>query len=302
MIMFHLSERTMVDALLAAKARGVDVEIILDEKNLRSKSAKKIADELTSHGIVVTPSSPEFSITHAKAMIIDDRRAVVMSLNLTTIYEKTRDYGVTTDDPEVVSEFSRVFAADVENAVAHTKKTPTLSCNKLLWSPVTSEPKLVALVDSAERTIVASSENLGDSAIEAALARAASRHVSVRLLSPMCDMNPNPLFNVPIAKRMDSEGIDARLMPGPSSRERPYIHAKMMIVDGTRSYVGSINFSESSTHRARELGIIVDDPNAIGAFSQAFESDWSQAVMPPEDASGVCGKRADTSDPLDARD
>ncbi|MGH7328990.1 MAG: phospholipase D-like domain-containing protein, partial [Polyangiaceae bacterium] len=99
--MFHLSERSMVDALLAAKARGVDVRIILDEKNLRSKSAKKIADELASHGVVVTPSSPGFSITHVKAMILDDRRAVVMSLNLTTIYDKTRDYGVVTEDPQV---------------------------------------------------------------------------------------------------------------------------------------------------------------------------------------------------------
>lgn len=291
----------MVDALLAAKARGVDVRIILDEKNLKSKSAQKIVTELTSHGIVVTPSSPEFSITHAKAMIIDDRRAVVMSLNLTTIYDKTRDYGVVTEDPEVVAEFSRVFDADIENAAAHTKKTPPLSCTTLLWSPVSAEPKLVALVDSARRSIVASSENLGDAAIEAALARAVSRHVSVRLLSPMCDMNPNPLFNVPIVKRMDSEGIDARLMPGPSSHDRPYIHAKMMIVDGARAYVGSINFSENSTHAARELGIVVDDPHAIAAFSQAFDADWAQAVMPPGDATGACGKHAEVADPLEDR-
>ncbi|MGH7282239.1 MAG: phospholipase D-like domain-containing protein [Polyangiaceae bacterium] len=195
-----------------------------------------------------------------------------------------------------------MFDADVENASLHTKKTPPLSCTKLLWSPVTSEPKLVALIDSAQRSIVASSENLGDSAIEAALERAASRHVAVRVLSPMCDMNPNPLFNVPIVKRMDSEGIDARLMPGPSSRERPYIHAKMMIVDGARAYVGSINFSENSTHEARELGIVVDDPKAISAFSQAFDSDWSQAVLPPEDASGACGKHPAEADPLDTRD
>ncbi|HEX7663508.1 MAG TPA: phospholipase D-like domain-containing protein [Polyangiaceae bacterium] len=292
MIMFHLSERSMIDALLAAKARGVDVRLILDAKNLKSKSSQKIVAELEAHGVVVTPSSPDFSITHAKAMVIDDERVVVMSLNLTTIYPKTRDYGVVTTDHDVVAEFDRVFAADVQNAAAKTKITPPLSCTKLLWSPVSSEPKLVGLIDSAQQTIVTSTENLGDSAIEAALARAAARHVSVRVLTPLCDLNPNPLFNVPLVKKLDAEGVDARVMPGPSSPARPYVHAKMMIVDGKSAYVGSVNFSENSTHSARELGIVIDDPAAIGAFGGAFESDWAQAILPPEDTSNVCGKHA----------
>ncbi|MEO8797889.1 MAG: phospholipase D-like domain-containing protein [Polyangiaceae bacterium] len=290
MIMFHLSERSMIDALLAAKARGVDVRLILDAKSLKAKSAQKMVIELRDHGIVVTPSSPDFSITHAKAMVIDDERVVVMSLNLTTIFTKTRDYGVVTTDKDVVAEFDRVFAADVQNAAARTKITPPLTCSKLLWSPVNAEPKLVGLVDSAEHTIVTSTENLGNSAIEAALARAAARHVSVRVLTPLCDLNPNPLFNVPLVKKLDAEGVDARLMPGPSSPARPYIHAKMMLVDGKKAYVGSVNFSENSTHSARELGIVVDDPPTIAAFSRAFESDWTQAILPPDDPTTACRK------------
>lgn len=290
MIMFHLSERSMIDALLAARARGVDVRLILDAKNLRSKSSQKIVAELRDHGVVVTPSSPNFSITHAKAMVIDDERVVVMSLNLTNIYTKTRDYGVVTTDKDVVAEFERVFAADVQNAAARTKVTPPLTCSKLLWSPVNAEPKLVGLVDSAQHTIVTSTENLGDSAIEAALTRAAARHVSVRVLTPLCDLNPNPLFNVPLVKKLDADGVDARLMPGPSSPARPYIHAKMMLVDGKKAYVGSVNFSENSTHSARELGIVVDDPVTIAAFSKAFESDWTQAILPPPDATNACRK------------
>ncbi len=288
MIMFHLSEKSIIASLIAARARGVDVRLILDAKNLESRSSAKIVSELKSAGVVVTPSSPEFSITHAKAMVIDDRQAVIMSLNLTTLFEKTRDYALTTDDPAIVKEFLTVFDADVGNAAARTKNTPPLTCPSLLWSPVNSESRLVALIDSAKSTIVSSTENLGDKAIDRALANAANRGVKVRILAPLCDLNPNPLLNVPVVRELDDEHVDARLMPAPATRELPYIHAKMMIVDGARAYVGSINFSENSTRHARELGILFDDKNAIAQIGGAFESDWSKAILPPADTTGVC--------------
>ncbi len=288
MIMFHLSEKSIIRALIEARARGVDVRLILDAKNLESRSSQKIENELKNAGIVITPSSPEFSITHAKAMVIDDKRAVIMSLNLTTLYEKTRDYALTTEDPDVVREFLAVFDADVTNAAAHTKNTPPLSCPSLIWSPVNSESRLVGLIDSAKTSIVTSTENLGDKAIDAALEKAAARGVKTRVLTPLCDLNPNPLLNVPFVREMDAEKIDARVMPGPSTPDVPYIHAKMMIVDGTHAYVGSINFSENSTRHARELGILFDDPNAIAQISAAFESDFSKAIVPPADTTGVC--------------
>lgn len=293
MIMFHLSEKSIVRALIEARARGVDVHLILDAKNLESKSSQKIESELKNAGVVITPSSPEFSITHAKAMVIDDKRAVIMSLNLTTLFAKTRDYALTTEDPAVVHEFLSVFDADVENASARTKNTPPLSCPSLIWSPVNSESRLVGLIDSAKTSIITSTENLGDSAIDTALAKAAARGVKTRVLTPLCDLNPNPLLNVPLVRELDAEKVDARLMPGPSSPELPYIHAKMMIVDDTRAYVGSINFSENSTRHARELGIIFEDKSAITQISADFEADFAKAILPPDDTAGACGAHAE---------
>jgi phosphatidylserine/phosphatidylglycerophosphate/cardiolipin synthase-like enzyme len=293
MIMFHLSEKSIIRALIEARARGVDVQLILDAKNLESKSSQKIANELKNAGIAVTPSSLEFSITHAKAMVIDDQRAIIMSLNLTTLFAKTRDYALTTEDPAVVREFSSVFETDVQNASAHTKNTPPLSCASLLWSPVNSESRLVGLIDSAKTSIITSTENLGDKAIENALAKAAARGVKTRVLAPLCDLNPNPLLNVPVVRELDAEKIDARLMPGPSSPELPYIHAKMMIVDDARAYVGSINFSENSTRHARELGILFDDKRAIAQISADFEADFAKAILPPADTDGVCGAHSE---------
>ncbi|MEO8877960.1 MAG: phospholipase D-like domain-containing protein, partial [Polyangiaceae bacterium] len=104
-------------------------------------------------------------------------------------------------------------------------------------------------------------------------------------------------FNVPMAREMDADKIDARLMPGPSSRDLPYIHAKMILVDGARGYVGSVNFSENSTRHARELGVLFDDHAAIAAITNAFETDFAKAAPPPADTNGVCGHHSEAPEP-----
>ena len=290
MIMFHLTVPDVVNALVAAKGRGVDVRIILDGKNLESHASAAVEQVLVDHGVQVTASSPAFSITHVKAMVVDDARAYVMSLNLTRPFDRTRDYAVVTDDRGVVAEFDKVFDADVENATNRTKKTPTLSDAALVWSPVDAEPRIVALVDSARKTLLATTENLGDKAVAAALGRAAARGVTVHLLVPLCDEGGNPLRNVKLARELDHAHVDARLMPPPASRDQPYMHAKMLVVDGARAFVGSINFSENSMKRARELGIVFEDATAITAFTRVFESDWRFAEPPPADTDGLCAK------------
>ena len=279
--MFHLTQPDVENALDAAKARGVDVKIILDGGLLEKPASAAIAQRLEDHGIEVTKSSPAFSITHVKAMVVDDSRALIMSLNLTRPYDHTRDYAIVTDDRGVVDEMLRVFDADLDNAAHGTNKTPPLASDALVWAPVDAEARLVRLVDSAQKTISASTENLGDKAMQEAFARAAARGVAVRLLVPLCDENSNPLRNVKFVAELDKKNVDARVMPPPATHDQPYEHGKMIVVDGARAFIGSINFSENSMRRARELGVVFEDPAAIRAFTAAFDADWRYATPPP---------------------
>lgn len=287
--MFHLTVPDIVDALIAAKTRGIDVRIILDSKNLDNRASGAIAQRLVDRGIDVTRSSPAFSITHVKAFVVDDTRAVVMSLNLTRPFDHTRDYAVVTDDAAVVADFLKVFDADIDNAAHRTGKTPDgLTSTALVWSPE-SEARISQLIDSAHATIIASTENLGDKAIHAAFTRAENRGVKVRVLVPMCDLGSDPTRNLKFVGELDHAHVDARVMPAPATREQPYTHAKMIIVDGTQLFLGSTNFSENSTRHARELAIIVGDHAVISAVTTAFEADWRFAAPPPPPkAENVC--------------
>lgn len=287
-MMFHLTVPEVENALAAAEGRGVAVHLLLDGKNLDSRGSAELAQRLVDHGVIITRASSGFSIMHAKAMIIDDSRAMIMSLNLTRPYDHTRDYAIVTDDAGVIDEMLRVFDADVANAEHHTASTPALANAALVWSPVDAEARLVSLVDSAQHTVEASTENLGEHAMQDAFARAAKRGVNVRVLAPQCDLGGDPYHNAKPILELEKKNVDARVMPPPSSREQPYMHAKMIIVDGARAFVGSINLSENSMKRARELGIVIEDHAAITAFHAAFESDWRFGAPPPEKPDGSC--------------
>ena len=281
MVMFHLTVQDVVDALAAAGKRGVDVEIIIDQGNWSSHTPTALKTELANAGVVVHPSTTGFRITHEKSFVVDGTTAYIMSLNLTSPFVTTRDYAVVTHDAGIVKEFMSVFDADVTNAANNTAITPTVSDANLAWSPINSESRLVSFVESATKTLVVSSENLGDAPIQAALIAAAKRGVTVRVIAPLCDQNSDATYDLPFLAALAKGSVEARAMPSPSTASVPYEHAKMMIADGTKAFIGSINFSTASTTNARELGIFFDDPGAIAMISRAFEDDWSNAVTPP---------------------
>ncbi len=288
MTMFHLTNPAVVTAMVNAVARGVVVEAILDAKNLADQQRPGSPyEDLIQGGVKVTPSSPSFSITHVKAMVVDDITAFITSINLTTEYAETRDYGFITTDKGIISEMDKVFQADLANAKNKTGLTPTLTNSNLVWSPVTSETKLSQLVASAKQSIILTVENLGDKPFQQALLTAAKNHVSVRVITPACDKNSNPLYDFPFLKTLAAGGVETRVMPAPASANQPYMHGKMILVDGERAFIGSVNFSTNSMTEARELGVVFTDTSSLNDINASFEQDWSVAV-PASNATPKC--------------
>jgi phosphatidylserine/phosphatidylglycerophosphate/cardiolipin synthase-like enzyme len=53
------------------------------------------------------------------------------------------------------------------------------------------------------------------------------------------------------------------------------MHAKIIVADGQRAFVGSENISTASLERNRELGIIVSDQKVLAILQQTFWYDWN---------------------------
>ena len=54
-----------------------------------------------------------------------------------------------------------------------------------------------------------------------------------------------------------------------------YLHAKAIIVDGKKAWVGSVNGSTAALTNNREFGIFVTEPALISKLSKSILSDFS---------------------------
>jgi phosphatidylserine/phosphatidylglycerophosphate/cardiolipin synthase-like enzyme len=83
--MFLFSDPSLLQAVIDAQHRGVDVRIMLNpERRDGEKENANTRKKLTDAGVHVIDSNPQFDATHEKSMVIDDETAFVQSLNWET--------------------------------------------------------------------------------------------------------------------------------------------------------------------------------------------------------------------------
>ncbi|MFA7717999.1 MAG: phospholipase D-like domain-containing protein, partial [Candidatus Absconditabacterales bacterium] len=56
---------------------------------------------------------------------------------------------------------------------------------------------------------------------------------------------------------------------------KPYLHAKMILIDHKIILLGSMNLSANSLDMNREIGILLLDPTIIHGFTTQFSTDWN---------------------------
>jgi phospholipase D len=99
---YDFTSKPILNALLNAKNRGVDIQIILDKSNLSSKHSLLSQIKNDELNFYIDKSVP--SIAHNKIMIIDDISVITGSYNLTEAAEKRNSENLLViKDPSVAS-------------------------------------------------------------------------------------------------------------------------------------------------------------------------------------------------------
>jgi phosphatidylserine/phosphatidylglycerophosphate/cardiolipin synthase-like enzyme len=278
--MFHLSQKDLVDKIIELGTRGVHVQILLDDGLLEKPSATAIAARITASSggknIEIKPSSTGFSITHTKALLIDDSQLLISTINFSNAIDYSRDFGVILTDKDAIAEFDKVFANDWALSGTDQNSTPSLSVEELAWSPVNSKAKIVGLIGKAKSVLNMQVENLGSFEIQNALRSAVRRGVQLRLVMSMCADGTGER-NWPFMDELVKGGIKIKVMEGDRDALHPYIHAKFIAVDGTDFFIGSENFSRNSLDYAREVGVVAESRQVVADLNETFEKDWTNA-------------------------
>lgn len=277
MTMFRVTHPEVLEALIAARARGVVVKVLIDKATARFEKPTGPSFKLRQGGVEVVQSTSKFSITHSKTFVVDSTSAYIMTLNLTRIPQVVRDVGIITEEPETVEYLEKLFAADWHNALNDDNQTPPDIPDNLVVAPVDASEKLRALIRNAKKTLQVVAENLSHHEVINELIKAHIRGVKVQVLLPRCNFSKQD-FNIPAAQDLNQSGIDVRMMPDPEGRDLPYIHQKSISADSRVAFIGSENFSYNSIERARELGIVFRDIYQIRQLDKVFNEDFAKAL------------------------
>jgi cardiolipin synthase A/B len=268
--MFVFSDPDLINAVIAAKKRGIDVQVMLnparrsgEEEN--SETRKLLEDA----GIEVKDSNPKFGLTHEKSMVIDEETAFVKSLNWATKnLTVTRDYAITTNHKHEVDEVVACFVADWNR----TDFNPGEQAH-MIWCTGNGRDKIARFIDEAKHTLFVQNERYQDSVIIERLVRAATRGVKVHIMArpPHALKKDKLVEGVGGLRIMDDVGIKVHTL------RHLKLHGKMLIADGSRAIVGSINLAPGSFDDRRELAIEVHDEDVVARLQQIAHEDWTNS-------------------------
>ena len=265
--MFLFTDPSMVEAVVAAEKRGVKVRVMLNPAR-RDGSAENEATRkaLEATGVEVRDSSPEFALTHQKSMVIDGKFGFVESLNWETRdLTETRDYAVSTTHPVEVSEMLNCFDADWN----HQKFEPHPT-SPLIWCPNNGRERIAEFIDAAKDTLWLQNERYQDTVIVERLVRAMRRGVKVHIMA-------RPPHNLKLNKLIEGVG-GLRIVQDVGAKVHRLkglkLHGKMLLADGKRAIVGSINLAPGSFDARRELAIQTDAHHVIKRLNDTTQFDW----------------------------
>lgn len=262
--MYLMTDKNVISALENDAKRGLDVRVMLDPSPYGGGSPTATLNALTAAGAKAQTSNPSFTYTHEKGMVIDGSTAYIMTSNFTLSAistGKNREYDIIDSTPQDVQGTIDIFNADWNRTAEH------VTDSNLVISPDNSRNDFVTFINNAKSSLIIEAEEMQDSTVEQAIASAAQRGVNVQVILP-----------TPSSGSTDSNaaGIAVIKAGGAQVKEDPklYMHAKMMVADGTNAYVGSINISSNSFDNNRELGVLFTDSGIISTLKQTFQNDW----------------------------
>jgi phosphatidylserine/phosphatidylglycerophosphate/cardiolipin synthase-like enzyme len=272
--MFLFTDPTLLNAVIAARRRGVHVRVMLNPARRDGTSDNDATRAiLLQAGVDVRDSSPQFAVTHQKSMVIDNRVGVVESLNWETRdLTETRDYAVVSTDAAEVAEMVRCFDADWEQRPFEPTPGSTL-----IWCPNNGRQRIASFIDGATETLWLQNERYQDMVIIERLVRAVKRGVRVRIMSrALHKLKRKKLFEGVSGLRIVHD-VGAKV----HALKKLKLHGKTMIADNKRAIVGSINLSPGSFDDRRELAIETRSGHVVRRLVETVEHDWKHSCKLP---------------------
>lgn len=266
-------------------AASNDTSLCTDEKNFVSF--------VVAHGGQYVPFSKALSgnpnsncFEHGKMVIVDQSRVLLSTGNFdpTSLCDASaspkncdRDFSFVSEQVTVIKSLQTVFQNDL---VGSTTDFSTLD-SQLNVSPQSMKP-ITDFIASAKNSLLIENQYLQDPTMNQAILDAAHRGVQISVMvASACSFGKPKASEVTkwnnTYSAFEAAGITSKAFTAQMTINgiRGYLHAKAMIADGTRAWVGSVNGSTTALSNNREFGMFFSDPTLVSSLNQYLLADFN---------------------------
>jgi len=278
---FEFNLPRVADALIQAKARGVDVRWVTDNENgldIDSNPNRGQFTRLMAAGIEVKDDAGRAALMHNKFWIFDKQVAWTGSTNVTVngVYKQNNNV-IVMHAPEIALIYEREWEelwsgqfgprapSPVNNQWAILDGTPV---QVLFSSEDHALASLIALVGDAKTNIRFLAFSFTDYPLAQAMIDRAKAGVNVQGVfetfgstSPSAELKTFWCAGLPVRQ----DGNDG------------FLHDKVIIIDDSIIVTGSLNFSSNADESNEENVVILDNSEMASLYVQEYEKLWAQA-------------------------
>lgn len=249
MPIFRLDHIEVDKAIRFAVKRGVIVRTLIAHTNSGGeKGLRKLEQRLLATGATVSRTDDVLVRYHNKFMIVDGRTLFIMGFNYTHLdIDRSRSFGVITTNRKLVHEASKLFEADFN------RQPYSAGLKSLLVSPENARGELATLLRGAKKQLQIYDVRITDNAMIRILKERAKAGVKIRMMG-----------------KLQKKDLVAQVERFPGK-----LHARVIIQDGRKAFLGSQSLRRLELDERREVGVLITDPRAIRQLMTTFESDWA---------------------------
>lgn len=287
---YKLDYDPILDALIAAKKRGVSVTLFVEASPYQHAGSNQtttniLALEKSGIKVIKNLKTQKESQLHAKFLLADGKKLLLTTMNWdqesflgSTSWHQippqgdapTRDVALLLEDPVLIEEASQAIKWAKTGEILKTPSHVSLN-----FGPLSStRDYIMQALMTAKKSLQIWQQSVQDDQIIDALIKLQEGGVQVSLVMTHDPFNASLKGkedgNLPNLHRLTKAGVKIYRLP---SFSFPYIHMKGAIIDGERFLFTSSNFYPKSLDNGFEVSYNLDDIEAVKALLVVFEKD-----------------------------
>lgn len=257
---YEFTEKRIRNLIKNLLNKWTDVKIIIEDKKFQQyrNTYKDLINLFTGYKNISIKSDKQMwtEYVHAKIDLLDDSFWIKTNNITKSAFESSREYMFHSYDVWIKKSLDNIFDKDWDGDKIEMKDIHP----NLLVCNINCRAGIESLLNEAKESIYIQTQYITDP----------------NIFEILKNKSYLSWFQIIVADTDDNDNLLAYFWPAKVKKlKKPYVHAKMILVDNKYLIIGSMNLSQNSLDKNREIWIILISQSLIDKFKNQFNADWN---------------------------